>query len=253
MHKSKTLRVFKKSDQLKTFHGQFGVTSQNYTKNRFADNASSAATYYMDTPQGQPIRKIPHKVNPGTKNLKLIKTLLKTKDGVFIDRYGFQNEQNSSALRNGSSNQSSVHHNMMLGPDDNSDLGEKRLSREYPNVFLDGGPSRAGEDTDEALASRRSAADDDIAGHQPPVSSYFHQEAGKKSSQGPRDTAYFRDINVRDQKATTQANGPKFLNIKDDHQLEIHDQRIANTGMDPNSAILSDLDQSCNIDESLEK
>ena len=42
----------------------------------------------MDTPQY--VRKIPHKPNPGAhKNLKLIKTLLKTKDGVFVDQYGF--------------------------------------------------------------------------------------------------------------------------------------------------------------------
>lgn len=62
---------------------------------------------------------------------------------------------------------------------------------------------------------------------------------------------------MRDQKATTQANGPKFLNIKDD-QLDIPhgmlpDARIANTGMDPNSALLSELDRSYNLDDSLEK
>jgi len=89
MHKAKTLRVFKKNDQLRPYHG---VTPQNYTKNRFADNASSEATYYMDTPQY--MRKIPHKAKPGAhNNLKLIKTLLKTKDGVFVDQYGFQNEK----------------------------------------------------------------------------------------------------------------------------------------------------------------
>lgn len=63
---------------------------------------------------------------------------------------------------------------------------------------------------------------------------------------------------MRDQKATTQANGPKFLNIKDGDQLDISpgllpDARIANVGMDPDSALLSELDRSYNLDDSLEK
>ena len=53
---------------------------------------------------------------------------------------------------------------MMIGREESSDIGEKRLSREYPNVFLNGLPSRASDpDPEGALASRRSAADDDLA------------------------------------------------------------------------------------------
>ena len=54
----------------------------------------------------------------------------------------------------------------MIGRDleHSSDLGEKRLSRDYPNVFLKGVPNRAGlPEPEGALASRRSAADDDLA------------------------------------------------------------------------------------------
>ena len=63
---------------------------------------------------------------------------------------------------------------------------------------------------------------------------------------------------MRDQKASTQANGPKFLNIKDGDKLGIANgllpnARIANVGMDPDSALLSELDRSYNLDESLEK
>lgn len=57
MHKAKTLRVFKKNDQLKTYHGNI-VSVQSYAKNRFGDN-NNAANYYMDTPKY--VRKIPHK------------------------------------------------------------------------------------------------------------------------------------------------------------------------------------------------
>lgn len=60
---------------------------------------------------------------------------------------------------------------------------------------------------------------------------------------------------MRDAKATT-ANGPKFLNIKDDHldiSQELPDTRTADVGLDPDSALLSEQDRGYNLDNSSEK
>lgn len=77
-----------------------------------------------------------------------------------------QTESSLGALRKGSSDDShnldGANLNMMLGPEESSNLADKRLSRDYPNVFLEDGKVKTG-DPSGALASRRSE-EDELAG-----------------------------------------------------------------------------------------